>query len=57
MNKPPKEFKSIFTLEWYLDLFFYGFLIGALALTNFVIVVFGRYNVRLLHILKVAMAD
>lgn len=45
MNKPPKEFKTIFTLEWYLDLFFYGFLIGALALVNFVIVVFGRYNV------------
>ena len=45
MNKPPKEFKTIFTLEWYLDLFFYGFLIGALALANFVIVVFGRYNV------------
>ena len=45
MNKPPLEFKTIFTLEWYMDLFFYGILIGALSLANFVIVVFGRYNV------------
>ena len=49
MNKPPSEFKTIFTLEWYMDLFFYGILIGAISLANFVIVVFGRYDVGLFN--------
>ena len=57
MNKPPSEFKTIFTLEWYLDLFFYGFLIGGLALVNFVVVVFGRYGVCDIFFDMVSRAD
>jgi Na+-exporting ATPase len=36
-------FHRIFTLEFYFDLTFYGFLMGALALANFVIVLWGYY--------------
>jgi Na+-exporting ATPase len=43
----PSEFQRIFTLEFYADLTFYGFLIGALSLVNFVIVLWGYYPVCL----------
>ena len=43
MDQPPEAFHQIFTLEFYLDLAFYGILIGALSLVNFVIVLWGYY--------------
>lgn len=42
MEKSPRAYKTIFTLWWYIDLVFYGILIGALSIANFVIVVWGR---------------
>lgn len=47
MDLPPSEFQQIFTLEFYTDLTFYGFLIGAVSLVNFVIVLWGYYPVSL----------
>jgi len=44
MDKSPAAFKTIFTLWWCIDLVFYGVLIGALTVVNFVIVVWGRGN-------------
>lgn len=46
MEQPPTAFHQIFTLEFYIDLAFYGFLIGALSLVNFVIVLWGYFPVR-----------
>ena len=43
MDQPPEAFHRIFTLEFYLDLAFYGIVMGALALTNFVIVLWGYF--------------
>jgi magnesium-transporting ATPase (P-type) len=43
MDQPPEAFHQIFTLEFYIDLAFYGILIGALSLVNFVIVLWGYY--------------
>ena len=43
MDLPPTEFHHIFTLEFYADLIFYGLLMGALSLVNFVIVLWGYY--------------
>lgn len=43
MDLPPTDFHRIFTLEFYIDLAFYGFLIGALSLVNFVIVLWGYF--------------
>lgn len=43
MELPPTAFHRIFTLEFYFDLTFYGFLMGVLALANFVIVLWGYY--------------
>jgi len=43
MDLPPSSFQSIFTLEFYADLIFYGFLMGALSLVNFVIVLWGYF--------------
>ena len=43
MDLPPESFHRIFTLEFYVDLIFYGFLMGALALVNFVIVLWGYF--------------
>ncbi|ORY35588.1 putative calcium-transporting ATPase 3 [Naematelia encephala] len=43
MDLPPTAFHHIFTLEFYIDLVFYGFLIGALSLVNFVIVLWGYF--------------
>lgn len=45
MELPPTEFQRIFTAEFWIDLVFYGFLIGALSLVNFVIVLWGYYPV------------
>lgn len=42
MEKSPRAYKTIFTLWWYIDLIFYGILIGSLSIANFVIVVWGR---------------
>jgi potassium/sodium efflux P-type ATPase len=47
MELLPTEFRHIFTLEFYIDLIFYGVLMGALALTNFVIVLYGYFEPRL----------
>ncbi|CDZ97841.1 calcium-transporting atpase 3 [Phaffia rhodozyma] len=41
MLRNPGDFRTIFTTFWWLDLFFYGFLIGGLTIVNFVIVVWG----------------
>ena len=50
MVQPPESFQRIFTLEFYADLVFYGILMGALALANFVIVLWGYFPVgRHLH--------
>jgi magnesium-transporting ATPase (P-type) len=43
MEQRPEAFHQIFTLEFYIDLIFYGFLMGALALVNFVIVLWGYF--------------
>lgn len=43
MDQPPENFHRIFTLEFYADLIFYGFLMGALSLVNFVIVLWGYF--------------
>ncbi|ORX35135.1 putative calcium-transporting ATPase 3 [Kockovaella imperatae] len=43
MDQPPSSFQEIFNLEFYIDLAFYGLLMGALALVNFVIVLWGYY--------------
>jgi Na+-exporting ATPase len=47
MEQPPTAFHQIFNLEFYIDLAFYGFLIGALSLVNFVIVLWGYFPVCL----------
>ncbi|WVQ72212.1 potassium/sodium efflux P-type ATPase, fungal-type [Cryptococcus sp. DSM 104548] len=44
MEQPPTAFHQIFTLEFYIDLVFYGFLIGSLSLVNFVIVLWGYFS-------------
>ncbi|TXT13135.1 hypothetical protein VHUM_01536 [Vanrija humicola] len=43
MDLPPTQFQRIFTLEFYVDLLFYGFIIGSVSLINFVIVLWGYY--------------
>lgn len=43
MELPPSEFRTLFTLQFYTDLLFYGVVMGALALINFVIVLWGGY--------------
>jgi magnesium-transporting ATPase (P-type) len=43
MDLPPESFHQIFTLEFYADLIFYGFVMGALSLVNFVIVLWGYF--------------
>lgn len=43
MELPPSDFRTLFTWEFYMDLFFYGWLMGAQALVNFVIVLWGGY--------------
>jgi Na+-exporting ATPase len=45
MDLPPSSFQSIFTLEFYADLIFYGLLMGSLSLVNFVIVLWGYFPV------------
>jgi Na+-exporting ATPase len=45
MDLAPSAFQSIFTLEFYADLIFYGFLMGALSIVNFVIVLWGYFPV------------
>jgi Na+-exporting ATPase len=48
MDLPPTAFHQIFTLEFYLDLVFYGVLMGALSMVNFVIVLWGYFPVCLI---------
>ncbi|WVR03068.1 potassium/sodium efflux P-type ATPase, fungal-type [Kwoniella sp. DSM 27419] len=43
MDQPPTNFHQIFTMEFYVDLAFYGILMGALSLVNFVIVLWGYF--------------
>jgi len=43
MEQPPEAFHQIFTLEFFVDLIFYGFLMGSLSLVNFVIVLWGYF--------------
>lgn len=44
MEQQPDAFHQIFTIEFYVDLAFYGILMGALALVNFVIVLWGYFD-------------
>lgn len=44
MDRKPKEYRSIFTFWWIFDLFFYGFLLGAIAIANFAIVMWGYFD-------------
>lgn len=44
MDQGPETYQKIFTLEFYVDLFFYGILMGSLALVNFVIVQWGYFD-------------
>ncbi|KAJ9124555.1 hypothetical protein QFC24_003347 [Naganishia onofrii] len=44
MDRKPKEYRTIFTLVWWIDLFFYGFLLGAFAIANFAIVMWGYFD-------------
>jgi P-type Na+/K+ transporter len=41
MDLGPKAFQAIFTPSWYMDTIGYGIFIGAQALANFVIVMYG----------------
>lgn len=43
MTRSPDGYRTIFTREFAIDLFFYGFLLGAQALVNFVIVMYGYF--------------
>lgn len=43
MTRGPDSYRTIFTREFAVDLFFYGFLLGAQALVNFVIVMYGYF--------------
>lgn len=43
MTRSPDGYRTIFTREFAIDLFFYGFLLGAQALINFVIVMYGYF--------------
>ncbi|KAL1407292.1 hypothetical protein Q8F55_006713 [Vanrija albida] len=43
MDLPPTTFQRIFTLEFYVDLLFYGVVIGSVSLVNFVIVLWGYF--------------
>jgi len=43
MRLPPDDYRTIFTREFDIDLFFYGFLMGAQALANFCIVMYGYF--------------
>ncbi|WVO20606.1 potassium/sodium efflux P-type ATPase, fungal-type [Cryptococcus decagattii] len=43
MEQGPEVYHRIFTLEFYVDLIFYGFLMGSISLVNFVIVLWGYY--------------
>lgn len=45
MEQGPEVYHRIFTLEFYVDLIFYGFLMGSISLVNFVIVLWGYYPV------------
>ena len=44
MLRTPAEYKTIFTKWWIIDLFAYGFLMGAIALANFSIVLYGYFD-------------
>lgn len=44
MDKKPSDYKSIFTFWWIFDLFAYGFLLGAIAIANFAIVMWGYFD-------------
>ncbi|KAJ9123082.1 hypothetical protein QFC22_001272 [Naganishia vaughanmartiniae] len=44
MDRKPKEYKTMFTLVWWIDLFVYGFLLGAFAIANFAIVMWGYFD-------------
>lgn len=44
MLRTPADYKTIFTKWWIIDLFAYGFLMGAIALANFAIVMYGYFD-------------
>lgn len=44
MLRKPSEYKSIFTKWWIIDLFAYGFFMGAIALANFAAVMYGYFD-------------
>lgn len=44
MDRKPREYRTIFTFWWIFDLFFYGFLLGAIAIANFAIVMWGYFD-------------
>ena len=41
MLKSPEAYRTIFTRWWWMDLFFYGFLIGGLGITAFAVPVYA----------------
>ena len=44
MGRKPSEYKSMFTLWWIIDLFAYGFFMAAIAIANFVAVMWGYFD-------------
>ena len=44
MDRTPSEYKSIFVAGWWADLFFYGLLLGKIAILNFVVVMWGYFD-------------
>ncbi|EOR00553.1 hypothetical protein E3P92_04153 [Wallemia ichthyophaga] len=42
MLQPPSNFFTIFTPRWFMDLFAFGIMAGALCFANFIIVIYGR---------------
>lgn len=47
MDKRPEDFKSIFVKVWWLDLFYYGIVMAAICLANFVVVVYAYHDGQL----------
>ena len=44
MLRKPHEFQNIFTFWWIVDLFAYGFFMGAIAIANFAAVMWGYFD-------------
>lgn len=44
MDRAPGEYRSMFTMEWFLDLVYYGLVMAAISLGNFTATLYGYFN-------------